>query len=325
MEYRGIKLVANVKLFKKNGDYSQKIKNGLDVLADTLIKNGHEILSEYLGNHDKVLIDFKCGHEVNWVKPSNYKNGDRCPKCGNINRAEKRSKQAKEEFPLLVQSSGHEWVDGEYINARTKVKIDFKCNHDPNWITPDNYKKGYGCPECGTINASEKIINQSKDELTSLVESNGHSLLSEYITAKKKVRIDFNCNHKPHWITPNSYKNGIGCPICSESKGEKRIRKCLDENNFTFESQREFDGLTGLGGGNLSYDFYLPKQNILIEYQGEFHDGSGAEYTRMNLESQQEHDKRKREYAKQHDIELLEIWYWNFDNIEETLQNKLNK
>lgn len=38
---------------------------------------------------------------------------------------------------------------------------------------------------------------------------------------------------------------------------------------------------------------------------------------------QQEHDRRKREYAKSHNIELLEIWYWDFDNIEEILDKRL--
>ena len=30
-----------------------------------------------------------------------------------------------------------------------------------------------------------------------------------------------------------------------------------------------------------------------------------------------------RKYAKQHNIDLLEIWYWDFDNIEKILQDKI--
>lgn len=41
---------------------------------------------------------------------------------------------------------------------------------------------------------------------------------------------------------------------------------------------------------------------------------------------QQEHDKRKRDYAQNHDIKLMEIWYYDFDNIENILiDNLLNK
>jgi hypothetical protein len=44
---------------------------------------------------------------------------------------------------------------------------------------------------------------------------------------------------------------------------------------------------------------------------------------KQNLKRQQEHDKRKKEYAQQNNINLLEIWYWDFDNIEQILNNEL--
>lgn len=36
-----------------------------------------------------------------------------------------------------------------------------------------------------------------------------------------------------------------------------------------------------------------------------------------------EHDKRKREYAKSHGYKLLEIWYYDYNNIEEILNREL--
>ena len=78
--------------------------------------------------------------------------------------------------------------------------------------------------------------------------------------------------------------------------------------------------MIGLKEGLLSYDFYLPKYNLLIEYQGEYHDGSVHKETKERFERQQEHDRRKREYAERNNIKLLEIWYWDFDNIEEILK-----
>jgi len=81
--------------------------------------------------------------------------------------------------------------------------------------------------------------------------------------------------------------------------------------------------LIGVGGGNLSYDFYLPNYNLLIEYQGEFHDGTAIQQSKEKFKKQLEHDKRKREYADNHNINLLEIWYWDFDNIEKILKREL--
>ena len=76
----------------------------------------------------------------------------------------------------------------------------------------------------------------------------------------------------------------------------------------------------------LSYDFYLPKYNLLIEYQGNYHDGTVNKEVQSDekFNRQQEHDKRKREYAKKNNIKLLEIWYWDFDNIEGILKRELN-
>lgn len=66
----------------------------------------------------------------------------------------------------------------------------------------------------------------------------------------------------------NNRSNGNGCLQCNESKGEKKCGEWLKQNNITYEIQKEFNGLLGIGGKNLSYDFYLPKYNLLIEYQG---------------------------------------------------------
>jgi hypothetical protein len=93
--------------------------------------------------------------------------------------------------------------------------------------------------------------------------------------------------------------------------------------NIKFISQKEFNKLTGLKNGNLSYDFYLPSHNILIEYQGEFHDGTAYQQSKEDYEIQREHDRRKREYAKLNNINLLEIWYWDFDNVEKILNETL--
>ena len=142
-------------------------------------------------------------------------------------------------------------------------------------------------------------------------------------SGKKFKFICPNCDYE--WSTrPADINNGKGCPQCSSSKGEKEITKWLRLNNIEFIQQKEFDGLTGLGGKNLSYDFYLSDYNLLIEYQGEFHDGSTTNQTQEEFKKQQEHDRRKREYAKDNNIDLLEIWYWDFDNIEEILKKELN-
>ena len=81
----------------------------------------------------------------------------------------------------------------------------------------------------------------------------------------------------------------------------------------------------GIKDGLLRFDFYLPNHNILIECQGEQHKIWKETFqTKKQFETQQEHDRRKKEYAKQHNIRLLEIWYYDIDNIENILMEELN-
>ena len=116
----------------------------------------------------------------------------------------------------------------------------------------------------------------------------------------------------------------VGCPNCRRSKGEERISKYLTENNIQYIPQKKFNDLLGIGNRMLSYDFYIPSYNTLIEFNGLQHDkkiewfgGQGR------FEKQIEHDNRKKKYAKKHGYNLLVISYRDISNIEEILQNNL--
>lgn len=111
--------------------------------------------------------------------------------------------------------------------------------------------------------------------------------------------------------------------MCRISKGEKHIAKFLEENNIKYESQKKYVGLTGINGGQLSYDFYLSDYNLLIEYQGEQHNKIVDWFVgEEGYKIRQEHDNRKRKYAIDNNIKLLEIWY--NENIEQKLKKTLN-
>ena len=79
-----------------------------------------------------------------------------------------------------------------------------------------------------------------------------------------------------------------------------------------------------INNGKLSYDFYLPQYNLLVEVQGEQHERPIRQFGgEEQFQKQIEHDKRKREYAKSHGYKLLEIWYYDYNNIEEILNREL--
>lgn len=135
------------------------------------------------------------------------------------------------------------------------------------------------------------------------------------------------CNRE-YKIKANNFYNGYRCNICNKSAGEIEIHSWLEYHNINMQPQKIFKGLLGVGGKNLPYDFYLPNYNLLIEYQGEFHDGTAHKkglQTKEEYLNRIEHDKRKRMYAIENNIRLIEIWYWDFNKIDEILTEILKK
>jgi hypothetical protein len=111
-----------------------------------------------------------------------------------------------------------------------------------------------------------------------------------------------------------------GCPICSESKGEKEIMKYLKIHNIEYVSQKTFEGCKNKK--LLHFDFYLSEYNICIEYDGEQHFRSceifGGEEKFKKLKFL---DNIKNEFCEKNKILLLRIKYT--DNIEDVLDKKL--
>jgi hypothetical protein len=271
------------------------------------------------------------------------KNGDgkdRCEKCGKIYSGFKRKKNIKYENSLEFYAikNNKEYLLKEFSSKNEKKPFEiFKSSRDIYfWICQEcgseydlavcrRTTSEENCPYCrglrvNNTNSFGNTYPKQSDEWN--YERNG-DLTPFDITSRSSKKVWWICSENHEWKSRIADRKYNGCPFCNQSKGEDKIAKWLINNNIRFITQKEFIDLVGLGGGNLSYDFYLPKLNLLIEYQGEFHDGNGRDFTKINLKKQQEHDRRKRDYAKSHNINLLEIWYWDFDNVENILLNKL--
>ena len=128
-----------------------------------------------------------------------------------------------------------------------------------------------------------------------------------------------------------SRNKGVGCPYLITYKGEEYIKQYLQKNNISFNTQKKFSDLFGIGDGQLSYDFSISDEKhkyILIEYNGiqhyEANDYFGGE---EQFKKQKEHDKRKRDYAKKHGYKLITVKYTydTYENVEEYLDKELKK
>ena len=226
---------------------------------------------------------------------------------------EKYKEQIKNINPNII-------VTGEYRG--NNKRIDCKCSFCGYEWSPfaNALKGGHGCPNCKALNdrlSHEEFIKRMKD-INPFIE-----IIGKYETNKTPLEVKCLVCGKVFNTKPAGLLRKTGCPYCNLSKGERDISIFLDKNNIRYVQQKQYDGLIGLGGGNLAYDFYLPDYNLLIEYQGRQHkepikgfvEGKMFEYVK-------EHDRRKKEYAREYNIKLLEIWY--NENIEQKLKETLN-
>lgn len=233
----------------------------------------------------------------------------------------------KPSFDLIKKTfsdAGYILLSKEYIDA--KHKLEYICPKHPDKVQSilyNNLRLGNGCKYCGDeITASKRRL--SLEQVETIFKRNNMTLIQGQRYQNTQQLMAYICDNHPekgvqYMSTSNAYKNH--CPYCHISKGEQRIVNFLSEKNIYYEREKTFEGLEGLGGGLLRYDFYIPDKNLLIEYQGEYHNGKVSKQTPEELEKQIHHDYLKKLYAEDNHIDLLEIWYYEKDDTEKILNS----
>ena len=272
-------------------------------------------IEDYVNN--KTKIRFKCSRGHIYIqRPDHHLDNHGCKFCATIKLSNKRRKTTKE-YIKECKEKGLDLPIESYVNTHTKIKHKCaKCGKVYKQV-PSYHLQGQGCPKCATDNLSN-IKRKSQERYIKECKDKGYDLpIEEYVNAHTKI--NYKCS-KGHIYkqTPDDHLHNKGCPVCNESHGERFIRNYLDKNNIKYEPQKRFYNLKDKT--YLSYDFYLPNYNTLIEYQGEQHYIS-KDYFGGNkqLEKQQYHDKLKHDYAINNGYILLEPTY-KLDT-----QEKINK
>ena len=266
----------------------------------------HDYLYDYslvVYINDKTKVDILCKeHGLFKQSPNRHLRNHGCPKCnGGI-------KLTRDEFitnSKIVHGEEYDYSLVVYINNNTKIDIICK-KHGIFKQTPSNHiNHNKGCPKC---NGGIKL---TKDEF--IYRSNKiHDYKFDYssviyINIRTKVKIICPI-HGEFEQLPSIHLRHNGCPYCKESKGERKIKIILKENDILYEQQKKFIGCKNKL--QLSFDFYLSEYNTCIEFNGKQHYES-VDYFGGNeqLKKQIINDKIKQEYCKENNIELIRIKY----------------
>jgi hypothetical protein len=277
----------------------------------------------------------KATEKISWDCPihgefsmswNTVKNGQGCPVCG-------------DEKSITKRSNSYEYIKNEFTKRNLTLisksytnnlgKLQFICNnHKDKGIQEITYASLIDVEGCKYCNYENGALSKTKthDEFCAEIKAlygDKYIILSKYINAKEDVTVYCNDCKDTFPARPDHLLNNHGCPTCSSSKGEKRVDSFLKENEIEYEPQCKFEDCKYIR--KLPFDFYLPKYNLCIEYQGIQHYqpieifGGQKQY-----EKQQMYDEIKRRYCFDINIKLIEISYKDFENIEDILSKVLN-
>lgn len=285
----------------------------------------------YINSHKKVEIICP-KHGIYEVIPGNHLYGQQCPKCQNERNGQNK-RSTTEDFirkARKIWGDRYDYSKTNYVKRSEKVTITCK-KHGDFFITPGNHLYGRGCRQC----AIEKDVEFHTKDKTHFVKraNKTHRYKYDYSASEYKgclTPIKIKCPIHGYFMQlPETHMRGSGCPKCKESKGEAKIRHYLED--IGLKCGQEFEVQYKVKSNDLFcsnemflVDFFLPKENIFIEYNGQQH------YRPIKLwggitvfNKQQKRDEDLRVYCNDKKVKLIEIPYWEFDNIENILKVKL--
>lgn len=283
------------------------------------------IIGKYESANKRIHVQCSvCSHIWNPVAITLIRNNNPtgCPKCANAYTI------SHEEFIARIKDTKNKNIDiiGKYTNAKTHIKCICKECGNIFSTTPYQIEIGRGCKKCADKKrglASRKPYDIFISEVK--LQNPNVEIIGEYITSHD--HIETKCLICGTIWTPiaDSLLRGYGCPCCKSSKLESKVEHYLKNNNMEYIHPAKFDNLIGVGGRHLSYDFYLPQYNLLIECQGAQHERPVEYFGGIKkFVIQKIHDTRKRKYAHDNNINLLEIWYYEENKIDKLLTQTLN-
>ncbi len=122
------------------------------------------------------------------------------------------------------------------------------------------------------------------------------------------------------------YITSVKCKICHPygTKGESIIHNYLTQKSIVFDREKKFDDLKNKQ--NLECDFYIPKFNLLIEFDGLQHEKPNSHFQgKHGFFKKNKNDWIKNRYAYYNNFNLLRISQKEINNIKLHIDKALEK
>lgn len=234
---------------------------------------------------------------------------------------------------IFTTENIHKWIEnnkktfkylsGDYERI-TKRNLIFEClcGNIFKCSLSDIITGGKDC--CNSCSKEKMGRRLSRENVLEIFNSCGLDIVKEFKYLNNRTKFLVKCRKCGF-----TWERAVGtlsskksCPKCKQSKGEIKISSFLILSDIDFVIQKKFENCKDISV--LPFDFYLPNQNILIEYNGEQHYKVNEFFGgKEGFKAQKKRDKIKAKYCKENDIPLLIIPYTEFERIEEIITSFL--
>ena len=289
----------------------KKSNNNDFIYRANLVHNNKYDYSKSIYVNSKIKTTIICSKHGEFEQtPNSHLKGSGCPICYREKDSVLRDNTQSFIYKAnLVHNNKYKYSDIDYINSKTKVKINCEIHGDFKQ-KPNHHLNGHGCPKCGNINIGDYNRNTLDEFINKAIKVHSNKYdYSKSIYVNSKIKTIIICPvHGEFMKTPNHHLKGSGCPTCKESKGEKIIREWLIENKIKFKPQYKFSDCKYKR--LLPFDFYLPDYNICIEFNGIQHYKIVEGFVNLKeFNDIQIRDAIKKKYCNKNNIKLIIIKY----------------
>ena len=281
--------------------------------------DGYEGMSKKC--HWKCKID---GYEW-FATPSsviNCKNG--CKKCALEYTASLKRLTEEEYSNRVYEESGHKisYISGfKCTRSRCKHKCNV-CGHEWEAIASNMLYHRSGCPVCNIEHIKSLFTTPLQDFILKLEKINpnieyvsGFVNVDTYCLVRCRI-----CGHEWFVFPSNILYHGQGCPVCIKKSMEKPILEILKNKGINYLHNVPLKGSNYNGSRRaLAVDFIIEtdKGKLAIEADGRQH--FYPMYGEDELKFQQEKDRHKDKYLKEHGYVFVRITSsstkeWGFPN-----------
>jgi hypothetical protein len=200
-------------------------------------------------------------------------------------------------------------LDYSFVVYKTyKTPISLVCHKHGLFIKTPKYlmESKHACSKCSGVVPTTKseFINQAN-----LIHFDSYNYDNVNLNGSKRKVIITCKKHGDFEQTPNKHLSGNGCGSCVSSKGENLIENFFILHNIKYK--REYNLLKNTFTGSwLRSDFFLPKYNLVLEYDGIQHFKPVPFFGGVKkLKMTQTNDNIKNKYCIENKIDFIRFKY----------------